>query len=183
MTTATEVLSKAWRFSVPITAKGGMRMSSLLSEDAQPVSFLLGPKGDYPATVPFAPSSFEGKDSSGKLTLVFNVTDAVYQAILEMEKKAREALEIDEARWNSAVKPASAYPATLRVKYRDPLIVGEDRKTTSLPEPWRRLEANALILVKGVYMAARTGCGLMLEVVQMQIRPDESQTLPPKSVF
>ena len=50
-------------------------------------------------------------------------------------------------------------------------------------EPWRRLEANALIRVKGVYMAARTGCGLMLEVEQMQIRPDESQTLPPKSVF
>ena len=183
MATVDQLISKPWRFSEPTPTKGGLRLSALIFDDGHAASFLLGPKGDYPSTVPFAPSTFEGKDSSGKKTLVFNVSDEIYEAVLVMEKRAREALGIDETRWNSAVKPASSYPASLRVKFREPLIVGEDRKPTTLPEPWRRLEANALIRVKGVYSAARTGCGLMLEVEQMQIRPDESQTAPPKSVF
>ena len=175
-------LSGAWKFSEPASTKGGIRLS-MLSVNGEPCpTFLLGPKGEYPATVPFAPSTFEGKDSSGKKTLVLNVSDEVYEAVLEMEKRTREALGVDESKWNSSVKPATAYPATLRVKYRQPLIVDEERKIAELPTPWRRLRANALIELRGAYSAPRTGSGMMLEVLQMQVRPEEEPT-PASSVF
>jgi hypothetical protein len=183
--TLDEMLAKTWKFSEPTASKGGIKLSTAYLSEGTPVSFMLGPKGEYPCTVPFAPSTFEGKDSSGPKTLVFNISDEMYRAALEMEKRAREALGIDEAKWNSCVKPAGQYPATLRVKVREPMIVGEDRKVKELPVPWRRLEANALVHVRGVYSAPRTGSGLMLDLMQMQFRLDESSSgaAPAQCVF
>ena len=184
-TTLDETLAKTWRFSALTASKGGIKLSSASLSDGAPASFLLGPRGEYPCTVPFAPSTFEGKDSSGPKTLVFNISDETYRLELEMEKRAREELGIDEAKWNSCVKPAGQYPATLRVKVREPLLVGEDRKVKELPVPWRRLEANALVHVRGVYMAPRTGSGLMLDLMQMQFRLDESSSgaAPAQCIF
>ena len=185
MATLDETLAnKTWKFSEPTASKGGIKLSSASLSDGTPISFMLGPRGEYPATVPFAPSTFEGKDSSGPKTLVFNVSDEIYRLALEMERRAREALGIEEAKWNSCVKPAGQYPATLRVKFREPLLVGEDRKVKELPVPWRRLQANALVHVRGVYSAPRTGSGLMLDLAQMQFRPDESSgSAPSQCVF
>ena len=83
--------------------KGIMTFYSLATPDGQPLSFLLGPVGSYPATVPFEPSVFGGNGGEPRKAMRFSVGDGyLLEAMRNLEDQACDLVRELEPRvqWN-----------------------------------------------------------------------------------
>ena len=129
---------------------------------------------------PFAPSVFNGTGEEERQNLLFSISEEDHQQIKSLEADIYLQLQDQcpdiATRWTSCLKDATdKWPATLRVKInlkgtRSCKFLNAAGDTTSPPELWRRLTANAIIRIGGAYLQAR-GAGLLVEVSHLQYEP------------
>jgi hypothetical protein len=81
----------------------------------EPLSLILGAVGDFPATMPFEPSVYNGDGSEARKTARLDVADDLVEAMARFEERILELLGADA--WNYAHKKASdQYPGCIRAK-------------------------------------------------------------------
>ena len=163
----------------------GMKFAPAKLATREPVSFFLGPPGTYPARVPWEPSNFQGDGGEDRKSIVLNLPDEMWHAFERLEQQLIAAVGGGEA-WCSACKESKTGVKFIRAKIntgggRKAPIFNEAGEARELPEPWRRVDANALITCRGVYQQGRTR-GPLLEVasLQLQEQPDLNPWLEPR---
>ena len=155
----------------------GMKFAPTKLSTREPVSFYLGPPGTYPAALPWEPSTFQGDGSEERKTIVFNLPDDLWENVQELEQRLIAAVGGCDA-WCSACKESKTGVRFIRAKIntggaRKAAVFNEKGEPRELPDPWRRVDANAIIICRGVYQQGRSK-GPLLEVVSLQLqqRPD-----------
>ena len=158
----------------------GMKLYRIQSEG--PFSFKVS------ASVPFAPSCFNGTGDEERQGLVLSIPEDVYKHIHNFSEDFRLQLSTTHAdiaeKWNSSLKAATdKYPANLRVKIN---VKGNkacqfydmEGSPAKAPEDWRRLEVKAVIRLGGVYVQSR-GAGMILDVTHLQYDPAQNSIQNP----
>ncbi len=173
---ATAEFLSALELSPPCKGPGNMSFRWLRRG---PIKFYLSSPGLCEATIPFAPSVFNGNGQEARKSVVFSIDDATRQAMEAIEERVREVAEVSPAIWNASTKPGDKYPSSLRMKINvageaPAIVLDAKQERTSLPDPWRRVKANALVAIKGMYQQAR-GAGLLLECSAIQLGPEEAE--------
>jgi hypothetical protein len=131
-----------------------------------PVSFMLGPKGEFPVGMPFQPSAFE----NSKKSAVFSVPPELAQKLAKLEEPLAEG-----GNWISCVKPPKpGYDATVKAKCEACAVYDESGAQSEFPDPWVRQRANAVLKINGTYQST-LGRGLLLEVTHAIIKPDATE--------
>jgi hypothetical protein len=155
----------------------GMKFAPAKLSTREPVSFYLGAPGTYPATLPWEPSTYQGDGTEERKTIVFNLSDHLWQNVQELEQRLIAAIGGCDA-WCSACKESKTGVRFIRAKIntggpRKAAVFDEKGEPRELPDPWRRVDANAIIICRGVYQQGRSK-GPLLEVVSLQLqqRPD-----------
>jgi hypothetical protein len=75
----------------------------------------------------------------------------------------------------SRLKTGKTGETLIRVKYAEDCEVYDAAgEPTTLPEPWRKHWANAVVTVKGVY-ASTLGLGLLAECTHLQLKEAEAK--------
>lgn len=139
------------------------------SRDGQPIAWTL--EG---VRVPFEPSVFGGDGSETRVNICFSdVSDEIKAQLTAMEQSIRAT--------TSCIKEdASAPLARLKCKIsRDKVRVFDASKTRcELPETLRDWTVNARVHLRGKW-ATRQGCGLSLEVTDLQLKCQQTRALCP----
>ena len=150
--------------STPTAGKLGMQFCSLRLDDKPLILKLTG------LTVPFAPSVFQGTGQEPRQGILLNITQEIFDAFAAIEEFCRQPDQ--QALWNSSIKPADKYGATLKAK----INLGGDRvakfysaanEPCEAPSQWKNLRCNAVLHVKGVYLQ-RQGVGLIVDITHLQ---------------
>jgi hypothetical protein len=137
-------------------------------EPCEPVMIRLAPEGTFPLEVPWAPSGFEGGE---RKSVTFVVSPELG---LEFEK-LEASVSGGDPKWMSRLKTGKTGETLIRVKFaEDCEVYDEAGEPTTLPEPWRKHAANAVVTVKGVY-ASTLGRGLLAECTHLQLKPTEER--------
>ena len=159
--------------SKPKELAHGMKVYRVQSDG--PFSFKLS------ATIPFAPSVFQGTGEEERQGIVLSISPEVYDRLTNFSNSFKAQLaetypDIAQ-KWTSSLKAATdKYPAQLKAKI---YVKGErtckyynmDGLTCKPPENWRRLEATAVVRVGGIYVQSR-GAGMILDVTHLQYDPN-----------
>ena len=155
-------------------AKTGMCFHHLRYH-GQPLSIVLGPVGELPATMPIEASMYNGDGSEARKTARFDVGDDLLEAMARFQERVLGMCSASS--WKDARKCATeSYSGFLRAKIwtqgdRECVVHDANGNMITLPEqPWPKPLANAVIPVKGVYQQTRTA-GLQLEVTHLQLKP------------
>jgi hypothetical protein len=144
------------------TVKRGLQVTLLKNG---PVSFMLGPKGEFPAAMPFEPSSFEG----GKKCAVFSIPEELADKLTLLEEPFTSS-----GQWTSCVKPPkNGYDPTVKAKCEH-VAVYDESGPSEFPSPWARQRANAVLRINGIYEST-LGRGLLLEATHVTIKPEERE--------
>jgi hypothetical protein len=145
----------------------------------EPLSLILGAVGDFPATMPFEPSVYNGDGSEARKTARLDVADSTVEAMARFEERVLELLGTNT--WNYAHKKATEqYPGCIKAKIwttgeRACVVHDENGEKIKLPEqPWPKPRANAVLRVKDVYQQSRAA-GLQLEVTHLQLKEEDSK--------
>ena len=151
----------------------GMKFAPARLATREPVTFYLGPPGTYPASVPWEPSTFQGDGSEERKTIVLNLPDDIWARMNDLEEQLIAAIGGSDA-WCSACKESKTGVKFVRAKInvggaRAAAIYDERGGPRQLPRPWHRVDANALMICRGVYQQGRTR-GPLLEVTSLQIQ-------------
>jgi hypothetical protein len=147
------------------TVKRGLQVTLL--KDG-PVSFMLGPKGEFPAAMPFEPSAFEG----GKKCAVFSIQEDLAEKLTQLEEP------FASGQWISCVKPSKkGYDPTVKAKCEH-VAVYDESGPSEFPIPWARQRANAVLRINGIYEST-LGRGLLLEATHVTIKPEDREEANP----
>ena len=132
------------------------------------------------AQIPFGPSVFNGTGDEERQSLVLSISEEDHKRLQTLETDLRTQLQAQcpdiENRWASSLKDATEkWPANLRAKVnlkgdRICKFLDASGTPTSPPDSWRRLKANVVIRIGGVYLQTR-GAGLLIEVSHLQYEP------------
>ncbi len=126
--------------------------------------------------MPFPPSAFgeQAGDEKTRKNLLFQLPEPAFAGFRLLEQRLQELAAVQEGAWRYSSKPSGEHPACLKAKISlDQVPVFDTAvQRTQLPDPWRRLKANAVIDVKGLWMQGKT-VGLVVHVVCLQIADDE----------
>ena len=108
-TLLTDLASADLRLQPGQRTKGNMTFYSLATPDGKPLSFLLGPVGSYPATVPFEPSVFGGHGGEPRKAMRFSVDEQLLEAMRTLEDQACDLVRAQDPRiqWNPVVANAA----------------------------------------------------------------------------
>ena len=162
--------------------KGNITFYALATPDGKPLSFLLGPVGSYPATVPFEPSVFGGHGGEPRKAMRFAVVAGLLEATRASEEQACELVrEVDpRIQWNSVAATPRGYSGSIKAKVwvsgeRACAIRDDQGNPTPMPgQPWPRPSANAAIEVRGVCRQGNGAAGLILQVAALQLKANEA---------
>ena len=94
--------------STPTAGKLGMQFCSLRLDGKPLILKLTG------LSVPFAPSVFQGTGQEPRQGILLNITQEIFDAFAAIEDFCRQPEQ--HALWNSNLKPADKYGATLKAK-------------------------------------------------------------------
>ena len=151
----------------------GMRFAPAKLASREPASFYLGPPGEYPATIPWEPSTFQGDGTEDRRGIVLNLPDEIWEQVRKLEEQLIAAVGGCDA-WCSACKESSTGVKFIRAKInvggpRKAPVYDEAGRLRALPQPWVRIDANALVTCRGVYQQGRSR-GPLLEISSLQLR-------------
>ena len=128
-------------------------------------------------SVPFAPSCFNGTGKEERQGIVLTISQEDHQQVRSLEADLYLQLQAQypdiDKRWTSCLKDATdKYAPTLRAKInmsgaRACKFLDAAGDSTTPPDNWRRLQANAIIRIGGAYLQSR-GAGLLVEVTHLQ---------------
>ena len=104
-----DLASADLRLQSALRTNGNMTFYALATPDGKPPSFLLGPVGSYPATVPFEPSVFGGHGGEPRKAMRFSVGEELLEAMRYLEDQACEMVRAQDPKiqWNSVVANAA----------------------------------------------------------------------------
>ena len=133
------------------------------------------------ASIPFAPSVFQGTGAEERQGIVLSISPAVYDQLTSFSDSFKAQLtetypDIAQ-KWTSSLKAATdKYPAQLKCKInlkgdRVCKYYSPEGLTIKAPENWRRLDVTAIVRLGGIYVQSR-GAGMLLEVTHLQYDPN-----------
>jgi len=152
-------------------------------------NIMLGDPQTLPATIPFAPSVYQGTGEENRLGIVFEVDQPVVESVKAFEEKVRERLAIPVSQWRPCYKDEGEHRAQLRAKITKSgqfaaRLYDTKGEGIEWPQAWRFAKANAVLSCRGVYNTGGNS-GLLLEVQSLSFEPPASpDSLPsPFQVF
>ena len=158
--------------SKPKELAHGMKVYRVQSDG--PFSFKLS------ATIPFAPSVFQGTGAEERQGIVLSISPAVYDQLTSFSDSFKAQLtetypDIAQ-KWTSSLKAATdKYQPQLKAKInlkgdRVCKYFSPEGLAIKAPANWRRLDVTAVVRVGGIYVQSR-GAGMLLEISHLQYDP------------
>ena len=112
-------------------------------------------------SIPFTPSAFQGTGEEERVGIVMSIPQDAYDRIASFSESFKKQLSEKHPdigqKWNGSLKPATdQYAPTLRAKIN---LKGDKQcqfydlegQSCSAPSQWRRLDANVVLRLGGVY--------------------------------
>ena len=166
--------------SKPKELSHGMKIHRVQSDG--PFSFKLS------ASIPFAPSVFQGTGDEERQGIVLSIPQDAYDRLASFSDSfaaqlAEKYPDIAQ-KWTSSLKAATdKYASSLKAKInlkgdRVCKFFSPEGLSIKAPENWRRLDVTAIVRLGGIYVQSR-GAGMLLEVTHLQFDPRAQQEQNP----
>ena len=139
--------------------------------------------------IPFQPSVYGGESNDDvKQTVSISLTDDMYNKLQKLDnliiEKLQETYPESKDKWCSFLKPAKdKYEPLLKCQIfvNNCRYYGMDDTEIKKPDNWRRLKANAIVNVSGVYIN-KNQAGLIARITSLQFDPDQNSKSNPFSL-
>lgn len=153
--------------------KLGMKMSKISHND-KPLQIKL-----YNVDIPFEPSVFNGRGQETRKNIVFAISEDAAQYFGELEETCKRAFDSPSKvaeLWCSSLKHSDEYPTNLKAKISTDKVLyfTPEGEPTSEPTAWKRLRANVIITVRGVY-ETKSCSGLLIDTHAIQYEQADGQ--------